>query len=66
MGTDQNPLYRTSYLGLHQVTKFFIHISGNSKVILKFADVRREAAIMSALKKMNELWKKLEIRAPSR
>lgn len=36
---------------------------GNSKVILKFADVRREAAIMSALKKMNELWKKLEIRA---
>ena len=36
--------------------------SGNAKIILKFADVRREAAIMSALKQMNDLWKTLDIR----
>eukprot|EP00434_Breviolum_minutum_P027591 symbB.v1.2.024403.t1/scaffold2302.1/size82889/1 len=34
----------------------------NAKIILKFADVGREAAIMSALKQMNDLWKTLDIR----
>lgn len=36
---------------------------GDRRVILKFTDLHQEAAIMAALRRMNECWRALDIRA---